>query len=379
MSRRVQLRIFLMIPLLALLVAVSPHLASAQIPSPPDKPSSPIASPSKRPNRFPPNEDIERRLGVTSIPVGRGVRLLVDNRTTGRITVRGWERDVVEARATSVRGDEVLLIAKSEDEGPRLFLKADYANLESAAPTEELELPPEDAVGPIQVHLEVNVPRHIELELIRVFRSDVEITGVETPLIVMGQRSNVTLKNVGSVEVHTRTGLITIENARGISDVSSSTGAIKVTNSRGAVRATSIAGSIEVRCVKGRTDVGNTRAPIELVGIDGDVEAIAASSTVRFTGRLNADNRYYLKSMSGRVEMIVPTDTRGFNATLTSYKGNIESDFPLDTKRAAQESHTSGQRLSGRFGNGSSQITLDSFEGLVKLSKISPASIISCP
>ena len=202
---------------------------------------------------------------------------------------------------------------------------------------------------------------------------------METPIIVIGQSSNVTLRDVGSVEVHTRSGSITIENARGIADVTSSTGAIKIANSRGAVRAVSIAGPIEVRCIKGRTDVGNTQAPIELVGIDGDVEAIAASSNVRFTGPISADTRYYMKSMSGRVEMIVPANSRGFNATLTSYRNTVESDFSLSPKPAVQDAHAAGQRLSGRFGNGSAQITLDSFEGVVKLSKIASTSIVSCP
>jgi DUF4097 and DUF4098 domain-containing protein YvlB len=304
----------------------------------------------------------------------------VENRTTGRITVHGWDRDVIEAHAISDRGEEVLILAQSGDDGSRkVFLKADYVNLENPeTPTQALDLPPRGSDGPLQIQLEVNVPRYVELELIRVIRSDVEIIGVETPINVIGHSSNLTLKDVGSVEAHTRTGSILIENARGIADVTSSTGAIRVANSRGAVRAVSITGAIEVSCVKGRVDVGNTQAPIELVGIDGDVEAIASSSSVRFTGPLSGDARYYLKSMSGRVEMIVPADTRGFNATLTSYRGTVESDFSLRPKPTAQDADTAGHRLSGRFGNGSPQITLDSFEGLVKLTKMASTSKVSC-
>jgi hypothetical protein len=304
----------------------------------------------------------------------------VENRTTGRITVHGWDRDVIEAHAISDRGEEVLILAQSGDDGSReVFLKADYVNLENPeTPTQALDLPPRGSDGPLQIQLEVNVPRYVELELIRVIRSDVEIIGVETPINVIGHSSNVTLKDVGSVEAHTRTGSILIENARGIADVTSSTGAIRVTDSRGAVRAVSITGAIEVRCVKGRVDVGNTQAPIELVGIDGDVEAIASSSNVRFTGPLSGDGRYYLKSMSGRVEMIVPADTRGFNATLTSYRGTVESDFSLPPKPLPQDAENAGHRLSGRFGNGSPQITLDSFDGLVKLTKMASTSKVSC-
>jgi len=326
-------------------------------------------------------QHFNRQLGRGSVGVARGVRLRVDNRTSGRITVHGWDRDVIEAHAFSERGEEVVISAQSEDDGPKVvFMRADYANLGgSEMPTQILDAPPVGKDGPIQVHLEVNVPRYTELELIKVIRSDVEVAGVGTPLTVISQSSNITLKDVGSVEAHSRTGAIIIENAEGIADVTSSTGLIKVANSRGAVRAVSIAGPIEIRCVKGRVDVGNTEAAIELVGIDGDVEAIAASSNVTFSGPLRSDGRYYMKSMSGRVEMIVPADTRGFNAVLTSYRGKVESDFSLRPKPTFQNPDVAGHRLSGRFGNGSPQVTLDSFEGFVKLSKIASSSMVSCP
>ena len=387
MSKRLQRRYLLSLGI-ALVIGTNPGLLTAQTPSAPNKlPPSPLTKP---PTQLPsaleaPGATIkiqqtERKLARISIAVTRGVRLLLQNRSTGRIVVQGWDRDVVEARAFSERGEEVLMFAQNEDKGPGIiFLKADYVNLDNAEmPTQALDLPPVGADGPIQIHLEVKVPRYAELEPIQVIRSNVEVTGLETPLTIVGHSSNVTLKDVGSIEAHTRTGSITIENARGITHVTSSTGEIKIAKSRGAVGAVSITGPIEVRCVKGRVDVSNTQGPIELLAIDGDVEVIAASSNVRFMGPLSADTRYYMKSMSGRVEMIVPTDTGGFSANLTSYRGAVESDFPLSPKPAAQDAHTTGRRLSGRFGNGTPQITLDSFEGLVKLSKIAPASLVSC-
>jgi hypothetical protein len=331
----------------------------------------------------------------------------VDNRTAGQIIVHGWDREQIEARATSERGEEVVLVDVREvDDVPeRVFLKADYANLNSGeARTKALELPPVNADGPIKVKLEVNVPRHADIEFMRVIHSNVEITGIEKAISIIGESSNLTLKDVGSVEAHTRTGAIVIENARGISDVSSSTGKISITNSRGAVRAVSIAGLIEVSCVRGRIDVSNTLAPIELKGIDGDVDAISTSNDVRFTGSLSDDGRYYMRSMTGRVEVIIPTDIRGFNATLTSYRGQVESDFaisvnpqvagPRNTIRRPRRNPAAGpigstgaavpdadrgdgggvgggdgdggggdktarHRLAGRFGRGGPQITLD--------------------
>src|SRR6185503_20539740 len=122
----------------------------------------------------------------------QGVQLEVDNRTAGRITVHGWDRDVVEATATSERGNEIIIFAQSEDDGPkRIFLKADYADLENADPTaNQLELPPLSNENPILIHIEVNVPRYAEIGLIRVIRSDVQLNGIDTAVAITGHSSN---------------------------------------------------------------------------------------------------------------------------------------------------------------------------------------------
>src|SRR5688572_24154638 len=101
---------------LALLMGTSPAILTAQIPSPPNSVPSPSTKPPAQLPSAPgaPEANVkiqqtERKLGRTSIAVARGVRLLLQNRTTGRIVVQGWDRDVVEARAISERGDEVLM------------------------------------------------------------------------------------------------------------------------------------------------------------------------------------------------------------------------------------------------------------------------------
>lgn len=98
-------------------------------------------------------------------------------------------------------------------------------------------------------------------------------------------------------------------------------------------RAVSIAGPIEIKCSDGRVDVSNTDAPIELVNINGDVDAIATNSSVRFTGKLRDGGRYHLKSMSGRVEMLLPANPSGFSATPSFYRGLVESAFNLTLSR----------------------------------------------
>jgi hypothetical protein len=241
---------------------------------------------------------------------------------------------------------------------------------------------------PAEVNLEVKVPRYAEIDVISVSRSNVEVTNVETPIVISGDKSNVKLSGVGAAEVKTSSGDVVIENAAGLVDVITASGAIRVRNA-GDVRALSISGPIEIQCARGRVDVSTTDGPIKLVGVGGDVDATTTNSEVRFTGAIREDGRYHLKSMSGYVEMTLPPNPMGFTAALSSYKGMVSTGFLLKTKLKMKQplevdaSSASipppfSRRLIGLYGNGQAQITLDSFDGVVLLSKGAPGAIKTC-
>src|SRR5215813_1498182 len=267
-----------------------------QLPLGPQAPVKTVPSP-------PPGMEMvrTREFGSTSFTVPGNVQVMVDNRTTGSIKVTGWDRDVINVRAVSERGEEVVILERKTD-GPDtlVFMKADYADLESNDRTARvLDLPPVGNDGPIQIHLEVSLPRKANIAMIRVMRSNVEVENVETPLAISGGQSSIVLRHVGPVEVHTRSGNIEIEDARGLVNVTTSTGAIHLLSPKSEVRALSIVGPIEIRCARGHVDVGNTNAPIDIYDSVGDVDAVAATSNVRFIGALQEGRRYFLKSMSG--------------------------------------------------------------------------------
>jgi hypothetical protein len=449
-----------------------------------------------------------------SVKFERGDKVTVDNRTTGRITIVGWDRDFIEATASSERGVEVVNVEVNNDtSGRRIFLKADYADLEDAevppkpspgrpkpvrnlearrealktrlqaldvrreslkarlaaidaapnraelegsrndvaaslevlearrkevvdiladlderepapapTPTPKIEAIPRAPMEPVnpantitpptitpptvtwppiqpppstpysnghpvEVNLEVKIPRSAEIELIKVFRSNVEVTGIETPLIISGDKSLIKLSKVGAVEVKTRSGDVEIENAGGLVDVVTASGAITVRNAGSDVRALSISGDVDIECARGRVDVSTTDGPIQLNGVGGDVDATTTNSQVRFTGAIREDGRYHLKSMSGYVEMTIQPNPPGFTAALSSYKGMVSTGFffLLKQKQPAQPDHSDAsipppfsRRLTGRYGNGRAQLTLDSFDGVVLLNKGLPGAVKDC-
>ena len=345
----------------------------------------------------------EQGRGRVKLP--HGAMVAVDNTTTGRIVVEGWDGDYVEAVATSERGTEYVrvksavkpdgqVIAFTADYGSPSFpslptLSGPFAEQPGQKPTPTPEPTPASKPAPgeapqilkffrgsDEVHLNVKLPRHVELELIEVNRSEVEVKGVETLITVSGRRSAVKLRDVGAVEVRTERGPVEVNGASGLVDVITTDGHVHIGNVKGDVRAVSLSGRVEVRCVRGRVNVSNTQGAIVLAGVDGDVDATTVNSDVSFDGPLREEGRYHLKSMSGAVGMGVRGNAPGFTALLSSYRGAVESDFKLGPRQPPKG--VAGTRLLGRHGDGRAQITLDSFDGLVKLSRLTRDSAEGC-
>ena len=358
---------------------------------------------------------VRGRDGLVSIRLKPGGKVAVDNRTTGRIVIIGWDKDTVEARATSERGAEVVRFAIQGDSlAKSVWLKADYARFEKpetesrpeTSPTPVPSAPPENPATPagspkqirtpevstddgvtdppmrgdrsLEVHLEVRVPRYAEIEVIKVIRSYVEVTGVETSVVVLGDKGDVILKNVGAVEVRTRTGAVGVDNTSALVDVVTASGPVRVRHARGDVRVLSISGQVEIECARGRVNVDSASGLIRLDNIFGDVDASTSNSDILFSGALREDGRYHLKSMSGAVKMALRGKTPGFTAALSSYRGLIENEIQLKVKQASQHEEPVNRRIIGRYGDGQAQITLDTFDGKVKLGKLAPSETKEC-
>jgi hypothetical protein len=349
------------------------------------------------------------------VKLERGGKVEVDNRTTGRIVVTGWDRDYIEAVATSERGREYVRAYSGRDSaGQRVSLTADYLIPKMSLPNPPGEgpesVPPAPAATPAspsqggteaktqappavkkgaepvsvearekafefifeqrpsEVHLEVKLPRYAEMAQIEVNRSEVEIEGVEMPVAVNGRRSTIRLRRVGAVEVRTASGEVDVEGAGGLVDVMTESGDVHVRHVRGDVRVLSLSGEVEVECVTGRVNVNNTSGSVALARVGGDADATTVSGEIRFEGALRADGRYHLKSMSGAVEMWLAPNPPGFTALLSSYRGQIEDGFSLK-KALKSNPNAVNNRVLGRYGNGQAQVTLDSFDGMVKLAK----------
>ena len=357
----------------------SPKVAPASprvVPSP--SPMEPLPEiPAPKVKAYGQTSDVQ--VGPVTRKITQGTRIAVTSKTVN-VKIIGVDGDTLQAAATSEAGAEPLMTQVSgESSKPRILLY-----VPASAPRRARV-----------INLEVKVPRYAEVESVESSTGEIDVSDMDAPVAISNGNGMVKVNRVGSLKVNTRGGEIiakeikgdltarsthgdmTIENVNGTVDVAATNGTVAVRNAAGDVRANMATGDIDVYCVKGRAELNSASGSIMIVGSGGEVEATTASGDVTFKGAIRANGRYRLKSISGEVGMFIQPDAPGFTATLITYSGDIETAFPLKVETPLQGGPIN-RRISGRFGNGGAQITLDSFSGAVGLSKGSPAEWRQC-
>jgi DUF4097 and DUF4098 domain-containing protein YvlB len=315
-----------------------------------------------------------------SLTLGRGGKLAISSRA-GRIVVNGWDRDTVQATATGENGPVPIETQMTGDQShPRLLLIVRSGQAKRYGR---------------EARLDVKVPRYADLETLEGYRGDIEVSDVQGSTLINAGSGDVKVARVGPIKISRRSGDVrvrevkgdltarsfsgdvVVESVTGQVDVAATNGSLRVHDAGGDVRASSATGDIEVRCAKGRAEVSSASGSITLIGVGGDAEGSTASGDVVFRGLLRAGGNYRLKSLSGEVLMTVQPDAPGFTATLTTYSGEIETEFPLKVE-APMQGGPVNRRITGRFGDGQAKLSLDSFSGTVKIAKGNAAALKEC-
>jgi len=198
---------------------------------------------------------------------------------------------------------------------------------------------------------------------------DVSVADTEGAVTARTNSGKITARNIGGdLFVKTISGGVSAENVKGLVNASSTSQEITVKNASGDAKAISISGDVRLECVKGRAESNTVSGSISLEGIGGDVEATTTSGDVRFNGILRPTGHYRLKSFSGEARMNLAGSVPGFTAALSTYSGDIETDFTL-TVESPERQGAVNRRLVGRYGDGKTQVSLESFSGEIQLKK----------
>jgi DUF4097 and DUF4098 domain-containing protein YvlB len=193
---------------------------------------------------------------------------------------------------------------------------------------------------------ELIVPRWLPLEL----------SGTETDIVVEGTEA--------SVSATTLDGDVTVRGGRGLVTATSIDGDVMIEGAEARITATSVDGDVEVIDATGDISVQSVDGSIDLSGVvAASVKANTVDGDIQFDGPIRPDGRYAFSTHDGDVTLAVE---RGISATITvsTFAGEFESDFPITIQGATQR-----ERFSFTLGDGSAHVTLEAFDGTIRLER----------
>jgi DUF4097 and DUF4098 domain-containing protein YvlB len=241
----------------------------------------------------------------------------------------------------------------------------------------------------------LKVPRYADIEVVDSRDGEIEVTDVDGNVSINAGRDAVTVRRVGALEVvrshgdvtasdvkgafvaRTASGTVTADGVGGRVEIVTSHGGVQVSNAAGDVRVNSASGEITIDCAKGGVEATTLSGSITLSEIGGNIEANTSSGEVIFRGSIRENGRYRLKSLSGEVQVFLQTQPPGFTATLITYNGEVETAFPLKITPPLRGGFPN-RRITGVYGGGGAQLSLDSFNGSVRILQSTQKSTKQC-
>jgi hypothetical protein len=227
---------------------------------------------------------------------------------SGSITVKGWERNEVQARSGDAERIE-LRRASANSTGP-------------AARIEVLVSDPADSpnseVGSCNAFsdVELSVPRGAIVQL-QTRDGDINVSDVAEARLE-AQSGDIVLQRISKlVEARALSGDITIKDSSGRVQLGSVSGSVEATN----ISATGPGDDFEAGTVSG---------DVILKGVThSQVHAKSVSGSLNMTGSLSHGGRYDFKTMSGDVILNMPADSSFKVNAKVSHGGEIVSDFTI--------------------------------------------------
>ena len=232
-----------------------------------------------------------RHVAVTDtvVRVGPGVTLALAN-LAGDISVQVWDRDEVRIHAEHDRDDRIVAAVRDG------VLKLGVRTREAV---------------PAAVEWNLTVPAWLPLEL----------SGMESEIVVTGMRSPVRAQSLrGDVVVRACQGPLEVNSVEGevhVMDVSGNVTAESVNN---VIRIVRVTGPVEAQTINGDIQLEMLTSP--------SVNASTVNGRVTFASPFQPHGRYAFSSHNGRLCVGFPPDQE-VNVKLSSFNGRVESSVSV--------------------------------------------------
>jgi DUF4097 and DUF4098 domain-containing protein YvlB len=257
----------------------------------------------------------------TTLTVARGQRLDV-NAYGGAITVRAWNQNAVRIEATTSSLDQVEVSSSASVVSVR---------------TRGRHGPPEE------IKLRISAPSWIALTL----------SGVNTSVRVEGVRAPISVETVeGEVDVTGGEGLISLRSVQG---------SVKLRGARGRININSVNEDVDVTNSSGDVVAQTVNGEIVLQVDASSIDANTVNGDISYSGPIRSGGRYAFSTHNGDLSLTVPEGTSA-SVAVSTFSGEFESEFPVPLRGTRQ-----GKGFNFTLGSGSAQVTLESFQGTIRL------------
>src|SRR5438445_1996694 len=213
----------------------------------------------------------------------------------------------------------------------------------------------------VSIAYTIQVPRDTEVSA-TVASGAQTIRGVRGPVKVQAASGSIRVEKIErDAQLSTASGSISATDIGSEVRVKSASGSVTVTNTRGDVIVDAIAGVIRVSRPGGRIEADTASGEVEIEGAAGDVKAHAASGRVFVQGNPRADSYWELKTLSGAVQLGVPSSAN-LHLSAEAVSGEIRTDIPIVIEEQSKHS------LRARIGSGGGRVDVHTVSGEIRVS-----------
>ena len=260
----------------------------------------------------------------TIVAARAGQRLVVDS-YGGEIDVKTWGRNAVRVEADP----------------------SSHTSVEITSSSGAVSVRSEGRRGPpTAVDFTITVPAWMGLDLSGVY-TDVKVTGVRAPITVETVQGEVDVSGgAGTVSLRSVQGAVTLKDAKGRIDVHSVNDEVRVSDASGEITAETVNGDVVLERVDATT--------LDATTVNGDLG---------YDGPIRSGGRYTLSTHNGDITLAAAQNASAM-VMVSTFSGDFESDFPVPVRQTRN-----GRRFSFTLGGGSAQVSLESFQGTIRLVK----------
>jgi DUF4097 and DUF4098 domain-containing protein YvlB len=212
----------------------------------------------------------------------------------------------------------------------------------------------------ISIEYTIEVPHDTEIDA-AVASGGITIDNVRGPAKVSSASGYLHVYRVErDTQVSAASGSIDVSGIGGILRVSSASGDVVLSDVKGDLKASAASGSIRVSKPGDRVDLSSASGSIDVSGATNDVKVHAISGSIAVTGDPSASRLWELKTVSGSVDIHVPTNS-SFLLTAEATSGEIRTSIPVILEEQGKHS------LRAHIGSSSGRIEVHSVSGGISL------------